>query len=120
LMNADELDVDEMAVRVLALRNPVGRDLRFIVTAVKVVVDLERIGDEAVNFAERLSEMMQDQPVPPPAEDLPEMAQRANAMLHDALDAFVAEDADKALSVRLQDDAVDAIYGRVLRSCVAY
>ncbi len=119
-MNADELDVDEMAVRVLALRNPVGRDLRFIVTAVKVVIDLERIGDEAVNFAERVGEMIQDLPIVPPAAELPEMARLANRMLHDALDAFVAEDADRALSIRAADDAVDDIYGRILRSSTDY
>lgn len=119
-MNADELDVDEMAVRVLALRNPVGRDLRFIVTAVKVVVDLERIGDEAVNFAERIGEMIQDLPLVPPAAELPEMARLANGMLHDALDAFVAEDAERALLVRRADDAVDDIYGRILRSSTEY
>ncbi len=119
-MNADELDVDEMAVRVLALRNPVGRDLRFIITAVKVVVDLERIGDEAVNLAERVGEMIQDLPVVPPSAEIPGMARLANQMLHDALDAFVAEDADRALAIRAQDDAVDAIYGRILRSSMDY
>jgi phosphate transport system protein len=119
-MNADELDVDEMAVRVLALRNPVGRDLRFIVTAVKVVIDLERIGDEAVNFAERIGEMIHDLDVVPPSSEIPEMARLANVMLHDALDAFVAEDAERALAIRKQDDAVDEIYGRTLRSCMEY
>jgi phosphate transport system protein len=119
-MNADELDVDEMAVRVLALRNPVGRDLRFIVTAVKVVIDLERIGDEAVNLAERIGEMIGELDVVPPSSEIPEMARLANIMLHDALDAFVAEDAERALEIRKQDDAVDEIYGRTLRSSMEY
>jgi phosphate transport system protein len=119
-MNADELDVDEMAVRVLALRNPVGRDLRFIVTAVKVVIDLERIGDEAVNLAERIGEMISELDVVPPSSEIPEMARLANIMLHDALDAFVAEDAERALEIRKQDDAVDEIYGRTLRSSMEY
>ena len=119
-MNVDEMQVDDMAVRILALRQPVGRDLRFAIMAVKAVTDLERIGDEAVNLAERVSEMIEGADVPVPAADLPEMARLASAMLHDALDAFVEEDAEKALAVLEKDDAVDAIYGRILRTSITY
>jgi phosphate transport system protein len=118
--NADELAVDEMCVRILALRQPVGRDLRFTITAVKVVTDLERIGDEAVNLAERAQELTSTQGVPWPANDLPEMARRANAMLHDALDAFVREDEARARGVLEQDDAVDETYGRVLMNSMRF
>ena len=86
----------------------------------KVVIDLERIGDEAVNLAERIGEMISELDVVPPSSEIPEMARLANVMLHDALDAFVAEDAERALEVRKQDDAVDEIYGRTLRSSMEY
>lgn len=119
-MNVDEMQVDDMAVRILALRQPVGRDLRFAIMAVKAVTDLERIGDEAVNLSERVSEMIENADTPVPAADIPEMARLASAMLHDALDAFVEEDADRALAVLDRDDAVDAIYGKLLRSSIAY
>jgi phosphate transport system protein len=119
-MDEDELAVDDLAVRILALRQPVGRDLRFAVVAVKVSTDLERIGDEAVNIAERAMEMeLADRPSPPSSR-LPEMARRAGAMLRDALNAFVEEDATKARKVFAQDDAVDEIYAEVLALCLVY
>ena len=119
-MDEDEVFVDELAVRMLALRQPVGRDLRFAVAAVKASTDLERIGDEAVNLAERAMEMEPVDRLSPPGSKLPEMAQRAGAMLRDALNALVEEDAKKARDVFAQDDAVDAIYGEVMQLCIDY
>ena len=119
-MNVDEVHVDDMAVRLLALRQPMGRDLRFVMLAVKAVTDLERIGDEAVNLAERIHEMVSEGNIPAPSADVPEMARQAGSMLHDALDAFVAEDADKAIKVLALDDQVDAIYGRILQNAIEY
>lgn len=119
-MNTDEIAVDDMAVRILALRQPVGRDLRFVILAVKVVTDLERIGDEAVNLAERVAEMVEHNDAILPSSDIPQIAELAAAMLHDALDAFVEEDADRAIEVLAKDDAVDEIYGRMLRTSVEY
>lgn len=119
-MNADEMTVDDMVVKLLALRQPMGRDLRFAMLAVKVVTDLERIGDESVNLAERVREMVEIGNVPPPSQEIPGMASRAAAMLHNALDAFVEENADKALAVLALDDEVDEIYGRILRNSITY
>ena len=119
-MDEDERAVDEMAVRILALRQPVGRDLRFAVAAVKASTDLERIGDEAVNIAERAVEMEPGGGVSRPGSRLPEMGQRAGAMLRDALNAFVEEDASKARHVFEQDDAVDDLYGEVMGLCLDY
>lgn len=119
-MNDDELAVDDLAVRILALRQPVGRDLRFAVAAVKASTDLERIGDEAVNIAERAIEMEPWERPSPPASKLPEMARRAGAMLRDALNALVEEDPEKAREVFLQDDAVDDIYSDLMRLCLEY
>jgi len=119
-MDEDELAVDDMAVRILALRQPVGRDLRFAVAAVKASTDLERIGDEAVNIAERVIEMEPVDRLSPPGSKLPEMAQRAGAMLRDSLNALVEEDPKKARDVFMQDDAVDDLYGEVMRLCLDY
>ena len=119
-MNDDELAVDDLAVRILALRQPVGRDLRFAVAAVKASTDLERIGDEAVNIAERAIEMEPAESPSPPASKLPEMARRAGAMLRDALNALVEEDPEKARQIFVQDDAVDSIYSDVMTLCLDY
>lgn len=119
-LDEDEVLVDELAVRILALRQPVGRDLRFAVAAVKASTDLERIGDEAVNIAERVVEMEDADQLSPPGSKLPDMARCAGAMLRDSLNAFVEEDTDKARAVFMQDDAVDAIYGEVMTLCLEY
>ena len=120
LVNAAELEVDDRAERILALRQPMGRDLRFVLTALKVVTDLERIGDEAVNLAERAEDLSKAAQVPQVAEQLPDMAKMATAMLHDALDAFLEEDAEGARKVLLMDDDVDEAYARILRECLTF
>lgn len=120
LVNAAEFEVDDLAERILALRQPMGRDLRFVLTSLEVVTDLERIGDEAVNLAERAEDLAQAAAVPREVDLLPEMAHLAAAMLHDALDAFLQEDAERARRVLPMDDAVDASYGRILRDCLAF
>lgn len=120
-INADELAVDDLAVRILALRQPVGRDLRLLVTALKVVAALERIGDEAVNVAERA-------PVVGTSADdlgearalLPEMGRKGAEMLALALDAFVREDPEQARRVLEMDDEVDALYEDVLARSIAF
>lgn len=119
-INAEEVAIDDLAARILALRQPVGRDLRFILSALKVVTDLERIGDEAVNIAERARRLATEPELPAPHVELPEMAALATGMLHEALDSFVDEDADKAREVLLKDDAVDDVYGRLLDSCIDF
>lgn len=120
-INANELEVDDLAIRILALRQPVGRDLRFLVTALKVVTDLERIGDEAVNIAERAGELAgKADALPTNHQLLPEMAKSAAHMLHEALDAFVEENADKAQKVLLMDDLVDDYYGSIMRQSMEY
>lgn len=119
-INADELAIDDLAVRILALRQPVGKDLRFLMTALKVVTDLERIGDEAVNIAERAEELSSEPKLPETWRALPAMAKAASSMLHDALDAFVEEDWGKAQLVLKQDDAVDELYGQIMRNSMDF
>lgn len=119
-INADELEIDNLAERIFALRQPMGRDLRFALSALKVVTDLERIGDEAVNLAERTRELATGKEAPPPWAHVPSMAENAAFMLREALDAFLEEDADRARAVLTKDDEVDAIYGQILRESKAY
>src|SRR5450432_2073247 len=97
-----ELEIDELALQILARRQPVASDLRFITTTLKLVTDLERIGDLGVNICERVAELGAER-----SESLhdpiPRMADVAQGMVHDALDAFVAADADRAQKVIVRD-----------------
>lgn len=115
----DEMKIDALVLRILALRQPVAYDLRVVTAALKLVTDLERIGDEAVNIAERAEEASGD--VRSVARDeLRAMADDAQQMLRDALDAFVEANALRAEHVLAKDDAVDASYGRVLEEMTEY
>ncbi len=121
LVNADELAVDDLCVRILARRQPVGRDLRLLVTALKVVVALERIGDEAVNVAERAEVLgMSVEELGPAKALLPEMSRRGAEMLKIVLDAFVEESAIEAHRVLEMDDEVDRLYEQVLEHSMTF
>lgn len=120
-IDRDEMEIDELTVRILALRQPAARDLRFLVFALKVVTDLERIGDEASNMAERAAQLAgYGHPAPELQPKVEEMAKVTRALVHQALDAFVQGDEALARAVRERDDEVDALYGEVLRGSVAY
>jgi len=105
-VNKMELAIDELCIRILALRQPAGSDLRFVAAALKIVVDLERIGDLTVNMAERAIFLSQHPPMRALV-DLPRMAQAVKGMLRDALDSFITGDVAKAESVLRADDEVD-------------
>src|SRR5438552_14905966 len=90
-----EIEIDNLCYEVLALEQPVARDLRFIATALKIVKDLERIGDTAVNIAERVLELLEE-PELKPIIDLKAMADAAQRILKESLDAFVNGDAELA------------------------
>lgn len=109
----DEMKIDALVLRILALRQPVAYDLRFLTTALKLVTDLERIGDEAVNIAERAKEGhgVAKEKVGPL---LKRMSEQAQQMVRDSLDAFVDGDDTRAEAVIERDDAVDQAYGEVL------
>lgn len=120
-IDSDEMEIDELTVRILALRQPAARDLRFLVFALKVVTDLERIGDEAANMAERAAQLTeQGFPVCPLQPQLQEMAAITGELVHMALDAFVEGDEELARTVRARDDEVDALYGEIRRGCLTY
>ena len=108
-VNRLEVEIDEMCRRLLALRQPAASDLRLITTALKVVVDLERIGDLAVNIAERAIDLNRSPPLPP-VHDVPKLADLVQKQLRTALDAFVDADVAKAEECIKSDDLVDATY----------
>src|SRR5215213_8470559 len=118
-VNRLEVEIDELCLRVLAKRQPVASDLRLITIALKLVTDLERIGDLGVNICERVIELNME-PTLKPYVDLPRMAQIAQAMVRDALDAFVSADADRAQEVIDRDHEVDAYYGQVFRELLTF
>jgi phosphate transport system protein len=112
-----ELDIDELCLRILARRQPVASDLRFITTSLKLVTDLERIGDLGVNVCERVVELSAE-PALGVTTSIPKIAESARSMLHDALDAFVAGDPAKAEHVIERDADVDAYYAELFPELV--
>ena len=116
-----EVEVENTAVQLLALQQPMARDLRFLVGAIKVSSDLERVGDHAVNIAQGTRRLVEDAhggaggAVLDPGPELEEMARRARRMLADALDAFTRGDGALGRAVCRADDAVDALYDSVFR-----
>jgi phosphate transport system protein len=112
-------DLDNLALRLLALRQPVARDLREIFAALKVGSDLERICDYAANVAKRTIALNQTPPVRP-VYALPRMARLAQLLVKDVLDAYVERDADKAYSVWGRDAELDEMYSGLFRELLTY
>jgi phosphate transport system protein len=118
-VNAYDVEVDEKCVELLALHQPTAGDLRFITTAMKIVTDLERIGDQAVNIAQRARELNVE-PQLKPYIDLPRMAELAQTMVKESLDAFVARDTALARRVCGEDEAVDALNHQIFRELLTF
>jgi len=116
-VNRMEVEIDGACRRVLALRQPAASDLRFITTALKIVVDLERMGDLAVNVAERAIDLQKAPPLGP-MHDFARIADLAEDQLKRALDAFVTGDVVKAEEVMGSDDLVDALYIKIFNDMV--
>jgi phosphate transport system protein len=106
LINALDVGIDEECVRLIALRQPMARDLRFITTAMKITTDLERMGDFAVNIAERAIEL-NEEPQLKSFVNIPKMAEIAQSMVRDALDSFVTGCSRLPYEVIKRDDEVD-------------
>lgn len=113
-VNRHELETDALCLRILDRHHLDGRDLRFVTLALKMVTDLERIGDLAVNIAERVIDLTA-RPLGQPYLHIPRMADLVQGMIRDAVDAFVAGDADRAQEVIARDDAVDDLYTKAFR-----
>ncbi len=118
-INRLEVEIDERCLRILARRQPVASDLRFITTALKFTTDIERIGDSTVNICERVRELNEEPPLQPYT-NLSDMAEATQAMLREALDAFVEGDADRAQEVIERDSTVDAYYAQIFRELLTY
>ena len=110
-----ELEIEAAALELLALQQPMARDLRFIVTAIKVTSDLERVGDHAVNIAQAAQRLISQRTNITPDPEIEDMARRARAMLSDAIDAFLRADGNLGREVCARDDAVDALHESVFR-----
>ena len=114
-----EHDIEGLALRLLALRQPMAVDLRQILAALKTASDLERIGDYATNVAKRSIVLNQSPPVKP-AFSIPRMGRLGQAMIKDVLDAYVERDADKALLVWARDEELDEMYTSFFRELLTY
>lgn len=117
-VDQNEVEIDEHCLRILARRHPVASDLRFVTTTLKVVTDLERIGDLAVSIAHRVLELGST-PRLEHEQAIPRMADIAQGMLRDALDALVQRDVHKARAVVQRDSAVDSRYAALFPALVA-
>ncbi|MBF0491824.1 MAG: phosphate signaling complex protein PhoU [Deltaproteobacteria bacterium] len=112
-INRLEKQIDELCINILALRQPTASDLRFIITSLKIVTDLERMGDLGVNIAQRALELLKEPPLKPYIH-LPILAQMAQKMMKDALDALVKGGESLAESVMGNDDAVDELTHKII------
>jgi phosphate transport system protein len=114
-----EIEIDGLCLQILARRQPVASDLRLVATVLKAVTDLERMGDLGVNISERVLELNEEPPLKPYV-DLPRTADETQAMLREALDAFVGKDADRAQRVIERDRIIDDLYAQVFRELLTY
>jgi phosphate transport system protein len=114
-INKLEIEVEQAAVELLALQQPMARDLRFIIGAIKVSNDLERVGDHAVNIAESAIRLAEKPKVNIKIPEIEVMARRARKMLGDSLDAFIRADGVLGRKVCREDDVVDSLHDSVFR-----
>jgi len=118
-INAQRYQLEESAVRLIAMQQPLAGDLRLIASVIHIATDLERMGDYAAGIA-KIVVMHGDQPPVKPLIDIPRMSEMACSMLRRSLDAFVRRDADAARALVGEDDAVDALYDQVYRELLTY
>lgn len=119
VINSHDVEIEEECIRFIALWQPTGSNLRFVTTTIKIITDLERMGDLAVDICERAIELL-DEPQLKPYIDIPRMAEAAQKMLKDSLDAFVARDADLAMKVCEADDFVDNLNHQIFNELLVY
>jgi len=116
-VNRLEVESDELCLLILAKRQPLASDLRFVTLSLKMVTDLERIGDLAVNICERAIDLV-GHPQPWPWDNIEEMARLVRAMIRDSIQAFVDRDVDKAQHVIEHDAEVDKLYWQIFRDAL--
>jgi phosphate transport system protein len=119
-MDRLEIEVEEIAIGLLALQQPMARDLRFIVSTIKISSDLERVGDHAVNIAQSALRLADIRPGLLPMPEIEDMARRARQMLSKSLDAFIRADGALGRAVCAMDDQVDALNNSVFRIVITH
>jgi len=119
IVNNFDVEIEEECIRFLAIWQPTGSNLRFVTTTIKIITDLERMGDLAVDICERAVELLDEPPLKPYI-DIPRMAEAAQKMLKDSLDSFVARDADLAVQVCGADDFVDNLNQQIFNELLVY
>jgi phosphate transport system protein len=119
LIDQMEIDIEDRCLRLIALQQPIARDLRIISTAIRIISHLERMADHARHIA-RTTIRLDGQPLIKPLVDIPRMATMAQKMLKDSIDAYVRLDVDLAEQIGIDDDAVDALYSQVFRELLTY
>lgn len=119
-LDALELEVEDQAIGLLALQQPMARDLRFIIASIKVSNDLERVGDHAVNIAQCAIRLASTSTIITPDPEIADMARRARQMLRDSLTAFVRADGVLGREVCRADDEVDAMHNSMFRILVTH
>ncbi|MEP6832420.1 MAG: phosphate signaling complex protein PhoU [Gemmatimonas sp.] len=115
-----EVEAEDLAISLLALQQPMARDLRFLIGAIKVSSDIERIGDHAVNIAQGAIKLVEAGAPIPSVPSLAEMARSARIMLRDALDAFIRADGTLGRAVKKADVQVDALHDGVFRDLLTH
>jgi phosphate transport system protein len=118
-INLLEIEIDELCMRLLALRQPVASDLRFVTSAMRIGSELERVGDLAVNIAQVSAGLIKQPPLKPLI-DIPRMASLAQGMIRDSLNAFVNRDEKLARAVCERDDEVDSLNDQIFRELLTY
>jgi len=119
VINTYDVEIEEECIRLLAIWQPTGSNLRFITTGIKIITDLERMGDLAVDICERTIELLEE-PQLKPYIDIPRMAEASQKMLKDSLDAFVSKDPENALKVCEADDFVDNLNNQIFNELLVY
>ncbi len=119
VVNTYDVEIEEECIRFLAIWQPRASNLRLVTTAIKIITDLERMGDLAVDICERSIELIDEPPLKPYI-DIPRMAEAAQKMLKDSLDAFVARDAELAIKVCAADDFVDNLNQQIFNELLVY
>ncbi len=118
-INRMEIEIDDLATRLLALQQPMATDLRLLTSAIKINNDLERMGDLAVNIVERSLSLI-NEPLMKPLIDIPAMASRVQSMIRKSLDSFVKRDPELARTVLISDDAVDELRDAIYEEVISY
>jgi len=118
-VNMMQIEIDDMSLKLIALRQPAASDLRFIVSAIKINADLERIGDLAVNIAERGQDLLKE-PTLKPLIDIPRMAEISQKMVKDSIDSFINRNSTLAREVCRRDDSVDNLNDQIFRELLTY